>query len=330
MYDPATPTSHYNLLLEQITEFNGVNSVINVHGEQDAKLLSGTFADVKAGFEGLFAKIRTDASDADLPFVVSILGGWDASQNAPSIENVNAVRDLQREIADADANMVYINRYDLPLTDGIHLTTAGNITHGQRLAAAIKNQVLGDTSAWESGKISGAVQSNDTTVALTITHAQGTDFTPTTGITDLSLSTDGTTFSEVPSTVVRTNATTFTATVASGVYTHFRYNYKALPDLTGNIVDNSSLNLPLDTTQSTITSSTSSTLTTSITGMVDGTYQTFLFSGTTEVFNSTLTYTSGAATTPALSVAASTLLTGYVIDNNATPIDGAVIVGTTV
>jgi len=65
------------------------------------------------------------------------------------------------------------------------------------------------------------------------------------------------------------------------------------------------------------------------TGIPDGTYQTVLFSGTAEVFNSTLTYTSGAATTPALSVAASTALTGYVIDNEATPVDGAVITGTT-
>lgn len=72
-----------------------------------------------------------------------------------------------------------------------------------------------------------------------------------------------------------------------------------------------------------------SELTLSITGVPDGTYQTILHSGTTEVFNGTLAYVSGAATTPALSVAASTPLTGYVIDNNATPIDGAVIVGTT-
>jgi len=73
-----------------------------------------------------------------------------------------------------------------------------------------------------------------------------------------------------------------------------------------------------------------SNLTLSITGIPDGTYQTVLFSGTTEVFNSTLTYASGAATTPALSVEASTALTGYVIDNEATHVDGAVITGTTV
>ena len=72
-----------------------------------------------------------------------------------------------------------------------------------------------------------------------------------------------------------------------------------------------------------------SALVISITGIPDGTYQTILHNGTTEVFNSTLTYTSGAATTPALSVAASTALTGYVIDNEATHVDGAVITGTT-
>jgi len=72
-----------------------------------------------------------------------------------------------------------------------------------------------------------------------------------------------------------------------------------------------------------------STLTLSITGIPDGTYQTILHNGTTEVFKSTLTYTSGAATTPALSIAAGIALTGYVIDNEATPVDGAVITGVT-
>ena len=250
LYDPTTPTSYYNTLLLQITRFNGVNSVINVQFEQDAKLLAGTFADVKAGFQGLVAKIRTDTGLANLPFIMSCLGTRGAGITSDA--NIFGMRDIQKEISDADANMVYINKYDLPVdqTDGlfVHLTTAGNITHGQRLAAAIKNQVLGDTSAWESGKVTSVVQTTPTNVVFNIAHAQGADFTPTSAITDITLSTDGVTFSEVPSAVVRTNATSFTATVTSGTYTNFRYNYKALPDLSGVILDNSTLALPLDST----------------------------------------------------------------------------------
>ena len=73
-----------------------------------------------------------------------------------------------------------------------------------------------------------------------------------------------------------------------------------------------------------------SELTTAITGMTDGTYQTIITSGLDTLLNNTLTYVSGAATTPSLSVAASTSVIGFAIDNEATHVDGAVITGTTV
>ena len=64
--------------------------------------------------------------------------------------------------------------------------------------------------------------------------------------------------------------------------------------------------------------------------MTDGTYQTIITSGLDTLLNNTLTYVSGAATTPSLSVAASTSVIGFAIDNEATHVDGAVITGTTV
>jgi hypothetical protein len=73
-----------------------------------------------------------------------------------------------------------------------------------------------------------------------------------------------------------------------------------------------------------------SELTTAITGMTDGTYQTIITSGLDTLLNNTLTYVSGATTTPALSVAASTSVIGFAIDNEGTHVNGAVITGTTV
>jgi hypothetical protein len=73
-----------------------------------------------------------------------------------------------------------------------------------------------------------------------------------------------------------------------------------------------------------------SELTTAITGMADGTYQTIITSGLDTLLNNTLTYVSGATTTPALSVSASTSVIGFAIDNEATHVNGAVITGTTV
>ena len=75
-----------------------------------------------------------------------------------------------------------------------------------------------------------------------------------------------------------------------------------------------------------------STLSITATGTPDGTYKTIVTNPAddTIVFAGDLVYTSGASSTGALSIDIGTALTGYVIDNEATHVDGAVITGTTV
>ena len=74
-----------------------------------------------------------------------------------------------------------------------------------------------------------------------------------------------------------------------------------------------------------------STLNITATGTPDGTYKTIITNPAddTIVFAGNLVYTSGVAST-AISIVAGSQLTGYVIDNEATHINGAVITGTTV
>jgi hypothetical protein len=75
-----------------------------------------------------------------------------------------------------------------------------------------------------------------------------------------------------------------------------------------------------------------STLNISITGMSDASYKTIITNPVDDsiVFAANLAYASGSATTGIISVAVGAALTGFVIDNEATHVNGAVITGTTV
>tara|TARA_R110000803_G_scaffold13771_2_gene38505 strand:+ start:164 stop:1462 length:1299 start_codon:yes stop_codon:yes gene_type:complete len=81
-------------------------------------------------------------------------------------------------------------------------------------------------------------------------------------------------------------------------------------------------------------STISSTLNISITGMTDATYKTIIpnpvDSAALPIFAANLAYTSGSASTGDLDLAVGTALTGFVIDNEVTHLNGAVITGTTV
>jgi hypothetical protein len=78
--------------------------------------------------------------------------------------------------------------------------------------------------------------------------------------------------------------------------------------------------------------SQASTLNITVTNTPDGTYKTIITNPSDDsvVFAGNLAYSSNSATTGSLSLAVSTALTGFVIDNEATHVNGAVITGTTV
>ncbi|MGL6009425.1 MAG: hypothetical protein ACRC1D_08210, partial [Culicoidibacterales bacterium] len=93
--------------------------------------------------------------------------------------------------------------------------------------------------------ITGAVRST-VTVTVTLRHSKGTDFTPTTGISGFRYFNNSGTEITITA-AVRTNATTITLTLASGVAGTLYYIYgDALSDTAANYVkDNSENTMPL-------------------------------------------------------------------------------------
>lgn len=107
-------------------------------------------------------------------------------------------------------------------------------------------KVLGASLTGVDGaSITNAVRSG-TSLTVTITHDAGTDFTPTTGIQGFKYF-DGSGNDIAISSAVRTNATTITLTLASGVAGTLYYGYGWLYGVTqaSLVQGNASTSMPL-------------------------------------------------------------------------------------
>ena len=104
-----------------------------------------TPARYKTALEELFAWFRSQLSDATLPIMIVPLGSADNNLNP---QGYWAIRRIQGEVATADANVhIGPEKYDLPrdMYD-VHLTYAGNIILGQRVAANVGNILDAETN----------------------------------------------------------------------------------------------------------------------------------------------------------------------------------------
>lgn len=222
-----------------------LTGVIWVQGENDA-VSSISEAQYTADLATLFARMRTDWTNksglAALPIFVMPLG---RRTTVTTDAMTQAIRNAQRAACEADANVYEIAApIDLALRDFVHRTEADIIVDAQRAAARVA-EVLGLTAAGSGLGPTATWSRSGTAVTVTLTHGGGTDFTPTTGITGFEFLDDGTPITI--SSAVRASATTITLTLASaptGVEV-LRYLYGTNPTVSGAVVDNSALGLPL-------------------------------------------------------------------------------------
>ncbi len=126
----------------------------------------------------LISKIR---SESGLPNLVIFLG---ATQDVASQKNpLRWLREAEMQIANNDTNVRFgFSTYDLPTTDGTHQTEPSQIITAGRFAAQSLALIKG-TAQKRAAFFSGTSAVSDTQTDAIITHKDGTDFTPTTGIT---------------------------------------------------------------------------------------------------------------------------------------------------
>lgn len=248
-----TPASVYDNFKSDVDDSGGdLNFVLWSQGETEAgqdPAVATTRAEYAASFEDLIAdQFRADFNNLsglpNLPVVVSILGNYTTSQD----DWVEPIRQAQYDVINSMAN-VYAGAYkfDLPMADFVHLSAAGFAAEAERMAQCLLS-LMGDVAFYEGPSIEGYTTNSTTETLIHITHNAGTDFTPTSGITGFRVENNGAPVAI--SAAVRTSATVITLTHAAVTGTKtVRYAYGANPTMTGPVVDNTSLALPLEQAQ---------------------------------------------------------------------------------
>lgn len=178
--------------------------------------------------------------------LIGILGARDTFSNT---DGINKIVNAQYELI---AEHSWINfgysRHDLELNaDGVHYQDAGY----QTMAARAARRILAIEGKVFAGGVFGpklvSATRSGTTLTITIEHDGGTDFTPTTAIEGFGYrDTNGT--AVAVSSVVRTDATTITATLASavpGVLHYIDDHGGGALDETKVVKDNGAYTLPL-------------------------------------------------------------------------------------
>ena len=244
LYNPITPnSSRYVNTLTAINALGGdFAGAIFIQGEQDGQAGNSleTYAD---SLTAHFAQVRSDTR-ADLPIYVAVLGSIDSGATD---ENWNIVQQAQIAVSNTDVNSFYIAKNDLARVDLVHLTPASNTILGSRLANAIIANNFGGLIDWKPPFVTSFERVSTTQTRVNIAQGQGTDFTPigVNAITGAELTEVGDTYAVIITDATKETPSSFILTHAASTITSGRYAYGINPNLTGVVLDNSALNLPL-------------------------------------------------------------------------------------
>lgn len=148
----------------------------------------------------------------------------------------------------APASSIYYSHtnVDATLVDSFHWDGA---SYGRAAARYVQSYsfVLGLGGGLPAWFISGAAVVDATHTDVTVVHSQGTDFTPTSGISGFLISTDNFITSAAPSAAVRQSATVIRLTHSSvGNTRQLMYLGGHAPDISALVKDNSSIKQPLN------------------------------------------------------------------------------------
>lgn len=213
--------------------------------QQDAGSVALTgqdYTDVYNGIKNIVTKVRGMVGSTIPLVIMPTTGRTDTGLE----ERYQYLRELQWAYSASEtASYRGPETFDLPKGDTVHLSAAGYTTSGSRSSRKIL-AVLGAGITGVDGAVITNASRSGTSVTVTLAHDAGTDFTPTTGIQGFKYFDGG--GSEVTiSAAVRTNATTITLTLVSGVAGTLYYGYGWLYGVTqANLVQgNAATPMPL-------------------------------------------------------------------------------------
>jgi hypothetical protein len=224
----------------------GFEAVVWVQGESDTDPLTAR-ATYNSRATTLFAAYRTAAGRdaADCPVLAVGLGRVTTLTTEEERDAWDYMGDTLRLLEGSVGECYYAaTRMDLTLADYVHLDAAGAGDLAERLVHTF-GYLAGDEDGPAVWYVTAAAYVDDTTTRLTVAPTVGTDFGPATGITGFDVSNNGGSSWEGAD-ADRVDATHIDLTyVTATAATSWRYQHGGEPDVSGMVVDDSALLLPL-------------------------------------------------------------------------------------
>ncbi len=142
MWDPDQRGSLYDNLMAMVRAAGGrVRGLLWYQGESDGNAgLGDSYAE---GFAAFVAAVRAALGEPDLPVLTAQLGRYTGDVGEAYHRGWSRVRQAQREVAATVPGVALIPAVDIPLSDEIHTSAAGNVLLGERFAVAALREVYG-------------------------------------------------------------------------------------------------------------------------------------------------------------------------------------------
>ncbi|MEM9086186.1 MAG: sialate O-acetylesterase [Pseudomonadota bacterium] len=220
------------------------------HGESGAAGSASGLGTYQADLDTLHGSLASDLglTRSTLPIILSSL----ATTTSPSIENDANWGAMQKNLATINASYphVHFSHSNVPAVrvDEFHWTPASYGKSG-RLSAQRVQVLMGLQATVPNVTLDPLAERVSTaTTRVNLLHALGDDFTPVSGITGFEVSTDQANW--VAATGAREDADTIILSHANlGTVARFvRYQYGRTPEVSGALLDNSALAVPIQFT----------------------------------------------------------------------------------
>lgn len=128
-------------------------------------------------FESFVRHVRQAFNDSELPFFTVQLGRYTPGQQKEGDLAWAQVRQAQREAGAAISNVFVVPAIDLPLFDAAHLSGAGNLVLGTRLACCALDRLYNQPCTWQAPEPCEAKAQPDGSLLLRFSHLENELYT---------------------------------------------------------------------------------------------------------------------------------------------------------
>ncbi|AYJ85789.1 SGNH/GDSL hydrolase family protein [Sphingomonas paeninsulae] len=225
---------------DAIIAAGGVDMLFFQCGWNDAAAKTVTSqASHAANLRTTLANIRSGVGLPNLKIIIGLSQkGNPGNHDATGMAQLVLVRAAEQDVATDTNNCLGYSPMDLATADGIHQTQASQLTSAGRLVPNFL-AVLAGTTVYSGPIATSSTAVDSTHTDITFTNPNGTDITPTSGITGASITLSDTTTPAITA-AVRQSANVVRLTHASlgGLAGTVSYLALGAPDMSGAVFDN--------------------------------------------------------------------------------------------